>query len=117
MTKDAFRLLFHSAIGIAADNAAKKLGRSVPRHFEIERHGLAPMPRLLSVDEAFSEIYLGPGRFYRVIDLAARHVTDKVTTIFMRVSGHPPEAFDRTWNQPIGSGPFKQLLANEIEQS
>jgi hypothetical protein len=37
-------------------------------------------------------------------------VTGEVTTIFMRVSGHPPDTFEKTWNQPVGNGPFKQLL-------
>lgn len=116
MTRDAFKLLFRSALETAAGNADKKLGRAVPRAFEIEMHGLAPAARRLTVDQAFNEIYLGPDRFYRVIDLAVLRVTGEVTTIFMRVSGHPPDTFERTWNQPAGTGPFKQLLSDKIEE-
>jgi hypothetical protein len=110
MTRDAFKILFNSALETAADNAGRILGRAVPRVFAIEMHGLAPMSRTLTVDEAFDEIDLGPERFYRVIDLAVLRVTGEVTTIFMRVSGHPPDTFEKTWNQPVGNGPFKQLL-------
>lgn len=116
MTRDAFKILFWSALETAADNAARILGRAVPRVFEIEMHGLAPAPRTLTVDQAFDEIYLEPERFYRVIDLAVLRVSGEVTTIFMRVSGHPPDTFEKTWNQPAGTGPFKQLLPDKIEE-
>ena len=116
MTRDAFRILFQSALETAADHAAGILGHAVPHAFEIEMHGLAPASRTLTVDEAFNEIYLEPERFYRVIDLAVLRVSGEVTTIFMRVSGHPPDTFERTWNQPPGSGPFKQLLPDKIEE-
>jgi hypothetical protein len=116
MTRDAFKTLFRSALETAADHAGKILGRAVPRVFEIEMHGLAPASRTLTVDEAFDEIYLGPERFYRIIDLAVLRVSGEVTTIFMRVSGHSPDTFEKTWNQPAGSGPFKQLLSDKIEE-
>ena len=116
MTRDAFKTLFESALETAADHAGKILGHAVPHVFEIEMHGLAPRSRTLTVGEAFDEIDLGPERFYRVIDLAVLRVSQDVTTIFMCVSGHPPDTFEKTWNQPAGSGPFKQLLPNEIEK-
>ena len=36
------------------------------------------------------------------------------TDIFARVSGHAPGSFDQTWNEPPGTGPFKQLIAEHI---
>jgi hypothetical protein len=116
MARDAFKILFQSALETAAEHASKILGRAVPRVFAIEMHGLAPTSRTLTVDEAFDAIYLEPERFYRVIDLAVLRVSGEVTTIFMRVSGHSPETFEKTWNQPAGSGPFKQLLPDKIEE-
>jgi hypothetical protein len=115
MTRDTFKTLFESALEVAAENADKKLGRSVPRVFEIEMHGLAPHARTLTKEHALDEVYIASDRFYRIIDLAVRRVSKDVTTVFMRVSGHSPGSFADTWNQPIGSGPFKQLLADEIE--
>ena len=117
MTRDEFQLLFDRALEIAAQNAEKVLGRPVSRTFEIEVHGLAPKVRLMEKDAAFDGIYLGPERFYRIIDLSVRHVSKDLTTVFMRISGHSPAPFDQTWNQPPGSGPFKQLLAAKIEVS
>src|SRR5438270_9564846 len=60
MTKEEFKALFDHALEVAAENAERKLGRSVPHRFEIEMHGLTPHSRVLRKDEAFEEIYLGP---------------------------------------------------------
>jgi len=115
MTKEKFRLLFEQGLEVAAHNAELNLGRTVPRRFEIEMHGLAARPGTLTMDDAFKEIYLGPDRFYRVIDLAIIRVSSEVSTAYMNVSGHEPGTFDQTWNDPVGSGPFKQVLANKIK--
>jgi len=115
MSKDEFRLLFKDALEIAAKNADKQLGRPVPRSFLIEFHGLASRSRVLQEDEALEAIYLGPDRFYRVIDVAVRSVSKDACTLFMCISGHSPGSFNETWNQPPGMGPFKQLRASQIK--
>lgn len=116
MTKDDLRTLFEQALEIAAENAEKKLGMSVPRRFEIEVHGLAPKARILMKDQALEEIYLGADRFYRIIDIAVCRISKDVSTVFMGISGHAPGRLNETWNQPTGSGPFKQVLANEVKK-
>jgi len=115
MTKEEFRKLFESALEVAAKNAETKLGSSVARRFEIELHGLAPHPRLREKDEAFEAIYLGTDRFYRIIDLVVSRVSKDTSTVFMSISGHPPGPLNQTWNEPSGSGPFKQVLADKVE--
>jgi len=117
MSKEEFKALFERVLEVAAQNAEKKLVRSVPRQFEIELHGLAPHPTVVTMDEAFERIYLGSDRFYRVIDLAVRRVSKDVCTVFMGVSGHAPGSLSQTWNQPPGNGPFKQVLADEVQVS
>jgi hypothetical protein len=117
VTKDEFKTLFESALELAARNAETKLGRPVPRQYEIELHGGAPTTRILRKQDAFEELYLGPDRFYRIIDVAVRRISAGICTVFMSVSGHPPGSLDQTWNRPPGSGPFKQVLADEIEVS
>jgi hypothetical protein len=117
MTKEEFKALFDQALEVAAENAEGKLGHSVPRRFEIEMHGLAPQPRILKKDDALEEIYLGPDRFYRIIDLSVRRVSKDVCTVFVGISGHTPGSFNQTWNQPSGSGPFKQVLAGEVKEA
>lgn len=115
MTKEEFRTLFAQALEVAAQNADKKLGYPVPRRFGIQMHGLASRPRMLTQEEAFEEIYIGAERFYRIIDIAVRSVTKDVTNVFMGISGHEPGPLSQTWNQPAGSGPFKQVLACHVE--
>ena len=68
-------------------------------------------------DDAVEEVYLGPDRFYQVIDVAVRRVSKDACTVFMGVSGHPPGSLNQTWNQPHGSGPFKQVVADEVKVS
>ena len=115
MNKDEFKALFDRALETAAQNAEAKLGHTVPRKFSIEMHGLDAHPRVLEANDAFEEIYLGGDRFYRVIDLAVCGISADACRVFMRISGHAPGSFDQTWNRPPGSGPFKQILANDIK--
>jgi hypothetical protein len=56
-----------------------------------------------------------PDRFYGIIDVSVKSVSPVVTRVFVGASGHPPDAFERTWNQPPGMGPFKQAVAHRIE--
>ena len=114
MSKEEFKTLFEHALEVAAQNAEKKLGRPVPRQFDFAMGGLGPNSRLLKKDEAFEEIYLGPDRFYRIIDLSVCRVSKDACTVYMVISGHTPGPLSQTWNQPAGSGPFKQVLADEV---
>jgi hypothetical protein len=68
----------------------------------------------MTFDEALDRIYLSDDRFYRVIDVAIRRIFSDRIEVFVRVSGHPPGQFSQTWD-PAGSGPFKQMLAEPIE--
>ncbi len=117
MSKEEFKNLFEHALDVAAQNAEKKLGRPVTRRFEIEMHGLAPHSRVLNKDQVFDKIYLGPDRFYRIIDVSVCRISKDVSTIYMVVSGHRPGTLSQTWNQPPGSGPFKQVLADEVKET
>ncbi len=115
MTRGEFRHLFLQALSTAAENAEARLGRSVPRSFAIELHAPTSSGRTLSVDQALDQIYLGKDRFYRIIDVAIRRLSPKRSVAFVRVSGHPPAPFSQTWD-PSHQGPFKQIIADTIEQ-
>ena len=115
MSKEEFKILFERALEVAAQNAEKKLGRPVPRQFEIELHGLAPHSGMLSKDLALEQVYINPMQFYRIIDVSVRRVSKDVSTVCMVISGHTPGPLSQTWNLPPGCGPFKQVLANELE--
>lgn len=114
MTKNDFRELFQRALNIAAENAEEKVAKPISRLFVIELHAPGSSGRLVNVDEALDHMYLGSDRFYRIIDIAIKELLPGESVAFVRVSGHPPDEFSKTWN-PSGTGPFKQLLAENIE--
>jgi len=117
MTKQEFRDIFRHALEKAVQNAESKLGHAIPHDLRIELHGQAAHPRQMSVDEALDALYLGPDKFFRVIDVAVRNVSNTTTTVFMGISGHAPCRLEETWNDPPGAGPFKQIMAERIASS
>lgn len=114
MTKDGFRKLFLQALSKAADDAAVRLGRSIPRAFLIELHAPGVPGQTMSIQDAVDRVYLGPDRFYRIIDVAIRKLLPGKSVAFVRVSGHPPATFSETWDS-TGLGPFKQIVSETIE--
>jgi hypothetical protein len=59
------------------------------------------------------QIYLGSDRFYRIIDVAIKELLPRETVAFVRVSGHPPAEYSKTWDASA-LGPFKQIIAEKI---
>jgi hypothetical protein len=114
MTRDEFRQFFESALDTAARNADELLSQSVPRNFKILLHGAGHSGDLLDAAAAVDALYLGRDIFYLIIDFAIVEVHTQFTVVFVRASGHTPGPFDQTWNDPPGSGPFKQIFARDI---
>ena len=115
MTREEFGRLLEVALDAAARNAEAALGQAVPRSFRIRLHGAGKQgERMVDVKTASDELYLGEDRFYRIIDVAVVEVSSDASTAFVRASSHPPGSFQETWNQPPGSGPFKQILAQKV---
>lgn len=114
MTKDEFQSLFESALESTATYADHELGWRTPRIFRILLYGGGSPGRYVTPEAAVDTLYLGDDRFHRIIDIAVVEVGNEVTTCFVRASDHTPGPFDQTWNSPPGSGPFKQLLADDI---
>jgi hypothetical protein len=114
ISKKQFSLLFANALEIAAIQAEKQLNRAISHHFEIELHGAGKSGFIVSPIEAIDLIFLGEDRFYRIIDIAVIAVYPSKTRIFMRISNHTPSRFEDTWNQPSGTGPFKQIVTDQI---
>src|SRR5947209_6876480 len=104
MTKHRFRKLFERALKNAAKLTEARLGQPVPRSFLIELHAPASTGRVMGVDEAFDQLYLGDGRYYRIIDVTIRRLLPDQSVAFVRVSGHGPVSFEDTWD-PTDLGP------------
>ena len=117
MTKCEFRRLFENALEIAAKNAERKLAHKVSRNFQVLLYGGGHSGVLLDPVTASDELYLGEDKFYRIIDIAIVEVNRQGTTVFVRASDHRPGTFEQTWNDPPGSGPFKQLISMKIKIS
>ena len=116
MTLEAFSALFRQALEMAARTAEAHLGRVIPRRFEIVLYGAGRYGTVLDPDGAVAALYVGPDRFFRIIDVAVTAVAANKSTVFVRASGHEPASFEKTWNDPPGQGPFKQLLAKQIRE-
>lgn len=115
MTQDEFRNLFQDALMTAVENAEERLHRKLPKNIRIVLHGAGHSGTLMDPLAAADASYLGDNKFYRIIDVSVIKVSTELTTIFVRASSHTPGPFEQTWNTPLGSGPFKQLVAKEIE--
>ncbi len=113
MTRAEFLRLFQGALNLAADNAETRLRKPIPRSFLVSLHAFGLDDRPLSVDDAVDKLYLGSDRFFRIIDVAIVEVRSDASVVFVRPSGHPPDAWSTTWD-PTSRGPFKQIIADKI---
>ena len=114
MTKQEFQALFERALDLAAQHAERQVGREVPRAYVIEISMTRYKDQLLPVREATDALYLGEELSYRIIDVGVRAVNRKTTTCWVRPSGHQPAPYEKTWNDPPGWGPFKQIIFQHI---
>src|SRR6266566_3292013 len=114
MTKNEFRGLFMRALRMAQEKAEAKLHTPIPHSFEIELHAPGSSGLIVTADEALDQIYLGSDRCYRIIDVAVKGLRPGGSIIFVRVSGHSPVEYGKTWD-PSHLGPFKQVIADTIE--
>jgi hypothetical protein len=114
LTRREFAERFHRALEEAAQLAAGEVGHAIPRTFLVELHGAGYSRVEMTPEAAVEALYLGGTLFYRIIDIAVIAVSASTSTVFVRASGHEPSTWDRTWNDPPGSGPFKQLVAARI---
>lgn len=117
MSRKDFELLFRAKLDEARSIAESNLGQPLPKNIGILRGSPGPDGRRISVEAAAAELFLSDTEFYRIIDLAVVEVSPDTAWVWARESGHQPAPFEATWNQPPGSGPFKQLIANHIRTS
>jgi hypothetical protein len=106
-----FKELLVQSLEIAADNAESALGKQIAREYKIQLYGPGHSGDILDVDEAATLLYINESSFYRIIDIAVKQISPRFSTVFVRVSGHKPVPFEKTWDTPKGHGPFKQIMA------
>jgi hypothetical protein len=108
-----FRRVFDATLEAAARAAEHFLGQPVPRNFIITLSGAARSDGPGDVEAAFDKLYLGDEEFFAMIDVFIRALRDDFLELEMRVTGHEPVPFERTWNRPLGAGPFKFMNVSE----
>ncbi|MCQ3932789.1 MAG: hypothetical protein DPW16_20260 [Chloroflexi bacterium] len=114
MEKSEFLELFKRQLELAAENAESKLGYKISRVLKIAFYGFGYSGEQLDVETAFDLLWIDETLFYAIVDVAVIDVTSEKTVIFIRVSGHEPCPFEKTWNDLPGNGPFNQLISEKV---
>lgn len=115
MNKKDFAIILQIAIKTALENAECKLNRKLPQNVRLLVNSWEAKSPALTDLEAVEELYISENEFYRIIDVGVIRVIGATTFLVARRSGHKPSTFEETWNEPKGSGPFKQIIFDDIE--
>lgn len=89
MQRPDFERAFANQIRLALEEAENRLSVALPRSVAVELHGAGHEGTVLSVEDAARALFLGPNRFFRIIDLGVLAIEPEFT--------------------PKRAGPFKQL--------
>lgn len=104
MDLSGFRRLFEEAVR----RALREAGLSNGSEPEVELHGTPNPPGHISLEKALELLWLGPDRFYRIVDVGAYSQRGDPPVLFVRISGHKPSRFAETFD-PADLGPFKSV--------
>ena len=114
MDKDEFTTRFADELESAARAVEERLGGHVARVYEIA-FGEPRRRPLIDVETAIQMLSRDAPRFPRIVDLSVIGLRDAATIVFVRPSDHTPTLWEETWNVPPGRGPFKTLVASEVD--
>ena len=114
MNKNEFGLLFSRKLNEAI-LFAENLTRLTATQIVIELHGAGFGGKLMSLDEAEKLMFIDEKTSYQIIDIGVKAWVKGQWQVFVRISDHPPSSFEKTWNTPLGSGPFKVFEPYRIE--
>lgn len=115
MNQDEFQQLLRRVLESAISNTEMRLSRPLPRDVKVELHGCGHSGDIMDIEEAFECLYLDEDTFWGIIDVGVKEVNRSSTTMFVRVSDHSPSSFDKTWNDPPGNGPFKEIQPMHVK--
>ena len=115
MSQRTYEHLFQTALSRAVEAAEQEFSTSLPRNFIVELHGLGSVGERMDVSSALERLFINDTTFYRVVDVAIRQITSDTAVAFVRVSGHSPGPWEKTWD-PDQLGPFKVLTAKTLDR-
>lgn len=110
MKREEFKQLFTSVLDEAVSNTERLLNISLSKNRRIELHGAGHPGDIVDPEAALDSLYLGEDRFWVVVNVGVKEIAPNSTTIWVAASGHHPVPFEKTWNNPPGQGPFKQVF-------
>ncbi len=110
MTKKEFAERFSEELELACKEAESVLEQKLSRNIEVLLNSRGYSDQVVDLETAVDVLYLGPERFYRIIDVGVVVFGKDRTRVFVRASGHTPGSLEDTRDHPSGRGPFKTLI-------
>ncbi len=117
MNREEFKRLFRQNIDEAIAKTRQITSINFPEEVEIELYAPGESGSRMSIEDGVDILFLGEDKFYRLIDVSVLKVEKRKLVIFVRVSGHAPSDFRKTWNTPPGNGPFKVMVPMNVEET
>jgi hypothetical protein len=93
---------------IAAERALKDAGLPPSGDLGVEFHGTSIQQNPITMQQTVDLLWLGPDRFYVVVDVGVLRGGEGQPVLFVRPSGHEPGPLSSTW-RPDDLGPFKSI--------
>jgi hypothetical protein len=115
MNKVEFARLFRDVVQQAIKNAESRLKSRLPQNARFLLNGWGSEHPTMDETDTLEQLYINEHSFYRIIDIGVIRFNEEYVFIVARRSGHEPTSFDKTWNDPKGLGPFKQIMFAAIE--
>ena len=116
VNREEFRTYFNDALNVAAVQAEKHFRVHVPQQKSVELHGAGHGGDRVAPDVAADALYLGPERFYKLVDVVIKWIEGDTAVVFVRVAGFEPCPWEETLD-PGRLGPFKTtMLSGDIRE-
>jgi hypothetical protein len=115
VNREEFEAYFNDALNVAAAQAEKHFRVNVPKHKSVELHGAGHGGDRIAPNVAADALYLGPERFYKLIDVLIKWIEGDTAVVFVVVAGFEPCPWEETFDAG-GLGPFKTMLSAGIRE-
>jgi hypothetical protein len=116
VNREEFKAYFNDALNVATAEAEKHFRVNLPKHKSVELHGAGHGGDRMAPDAAADALYLGPERFYKLIDVLIKWIEGDTAVTFVRAAGFDPCPWEETLD-PGGLGPFKTtMLSADIQE-
>ena len=117
LAREEFAHLLVRAARMSIDAAQEKVNDTLPHEIRWELTGFERSGKESSLEQIVEILYRN-GHFPVIVDVFVTGVIDRFTIVRVRPSGHHfVNDIAKTWNTPVGMGPFKPqglILSGQI---